>query len=183
MPKKPAAMRSIMVDKIASVTQACGLSQELRVSSEIPCEEGVVLVVEHTEGGAFGLVLNRPSESTVGEASPELAALIGSEHVLHIGGPVQPNAVTAIGEHAETEAASKLIVGSVGMVDSGGCASSPATPAGERDSWTTRSSRRPGSSPTRIPTTPSRTATSGLECWSGWGTSSRCWRGCRATPR
>ena len=77
----------------------------------------VVLVVEHTEGGAFGLVLNRPSESTVGEASPELAALIGSEHVLHIGGPVQPNAVTAIGEHAEPEAASKLIVGSVGMVD------------------------------------------------------------------
>ena len=69
----------------------------------------VVLVVEHTEGGAFGLVLNRPSESTVGEASPELAALIGSEHVLHIGGPVQPNAVTAIGEHAEPEAASKLI--------------------------------------------------------------------------
>src|SRR5688500_13602652 len=46
MPKKPAAMRSIMVDKIASVTQACGLSRELRVSGEIPCEEGIVLAVE-----------------------------------------------------------------------------------------------------------------------------------------
>jgi putative transcriptional regulator len=77
----------------------------------------VVLVVEHTEGGAFGLVLNMPSDSTVGEASPELAALVGSEHLLHIGGPVQPNAVTAIGEHADPEAASKLIVGAVGMVD------------------------------------------------------------------
>ena len=46
MPKKPAVMRSIMVDKIASVTQACGLGHELRVSGDIPCEEGVVLAVE-----------------------------------------------------------------------------------------------------------------------------------------
>ncbi len=38
-------MRSIVVDKIASVTQACGLSREVRVSPEIPAEEGVVVVV------------------------------------------------------------------------------------------------------------------------------------------
>ena len=30
----------------------------------------VILMVEHSEQGAFGLVLNRPSETTVGEASP-----------------------------------------------------------------------------------------------------------------
>jgi putative transcriptional regulator len=77
----------------------------------------VVLVVEHTPDGAFGLVLNRPSETTVGEAAPELGELIGGEHVLHIGGPVQSNAVTAIGEHTEPGASSKLIVGTVGMVD------------------------------------------------------------------
>src|SRR5882672_6751416 len=39
-------MRTLVVDKIASVTQACGLSHELRISTDIPCEEGVVLVVE-----------------------------------------------------------------------------------------------------------------------------------------
>ena len=39
-------MKSIIVDKIASVTQACGLSHEIRISTEIPCEEGVVLAVE-----------------------------------------------------------------------------------------------------------------------------------------
>jgi len=39
-------MKTIMVDKIASVAQACGLSHELRISSEIPAEEGVVLAVE-----------------------------------------------------------------------------------------------------------------------------------------
>ena len=32
----------------------------------------VVLIVEHTDEGAFGLVLNRPSETTVGEAVDEL---------------------------------------------------------------------------------------------------------------
>jgi hypothetical protein len=39
-------MRTVVVDKIASVTQACGLSHEIRIAADIPCEEGVVLVVE-----------------------------------------------------------------------------------------------------------------------------------------
>jgi hypothetical protein len=39
-------LRPIVVDKIASVTQACGLAHEVRVSSDIPAEEGVVVVVE-----------------------------------------------------------------------------------------------------------------------------------------
>ena len=39
-------MKSVVVDKIASVTQARGLGHELRIAEEIPCEEGVILVVE-----------------------------------------------------------------------------------------------------------------------------------------
>jgi hypothetical protein len=39
-------MRTIIVDKIASVAQSCGLSHELRISTDIPCDEGVVLAVE-----------------------------------------------------------------------------------------------------------------------------------------
>ena len=78
----------------------------------------VVLVVEHNPDGAFGLVLNRPAEASVGEVAPELAELIGGEHMLHIGGPVQPNAVTAIGEHADPGEATKIVVEeTVGMVD------------------------------------------------------------------
>jgi putative transcriptional regulator len=77
----------------------------------------VILVVEHSDQGAFGLVLNRPSGTTVGDASPELAELIGDDHLIHVGGPVQPNAVTAVGDHPDPTAATKLIVGSVGMVD------------------------------------------------------------------
>ncbi|HLJ39373.1 MAG TPA: hypothetical protein VKT54_13295 [Steroidobacteraceae bacterium] len=39
-------MRSVIVDKLASVTQACGLSHEVRIATDIPAEEGVVIVVE-----------------------------------------------------------------------------------------------------------------------------------------
>src|SRR5690242_14488270 len=39
-------MRTVVVDKIASVTQACALGHEVRISNDIPAEEGVVVVVE-----------------------------------------------------------------------------------------------------------------------------------------
>lgn len=39
-------MRSVVVDKIASVTQACALSHEVRISPDIVCEEGNLIVVE-----------------------------------------------------------------------------------------------------------------------------------------
>ena len=40
-------MRNVVVDKIASIAQACGLSHEVRIATQdIPCDEGVVLVVE-----------------------------------------------------------------------------------------------------------------------------------------
>ena len=39
-------MRSVLVDKIASVAVAADLGQEIRVSADIPCEEGVLIAVE-----------------------------------------------------------------------------------------------------------------------------------------
>lgn len=96
------------------------LSGQLLIASPSMADffrRSVVLVVEHNEEGAFGLVLNRPSDSTVGEAVPDLADLIGAEHVVHVGGPVQPGAITAVGEHPDPGASTKLIVGPVGMVD------------------------------------------------------------------
>ena len=39
-------MRSVVVDKIASVALSADLGQEIRVSEEIPCEEGVLVAVE-----------------------------------------------------------------------------------------------------------------------------------------
>ncbi len=40
------AMRSLIIDKIASVTQACALSHDARISPDIRCDEGMVIAVE-----------------------------------------------------------------------------------------------------------------------------------------
>src|SRR5688572_4804875 len=39
-------MRPVLVDKIASVAVQADLGQEIRVSPDIPCEEGVLIAVE-----------------------------------------------------------------------------------------------------------------------------------------
>ncbi|MDH3915011.1 MAG: hypothetical protein OEU49_02760 [Chromatiales bacterium] len=39
-------MKPMIVDKVASVASSCELGRELRVSPDIPCEEGVVVAVE-----------------------------------------------------------------------------------------------------------------------------------------
>jgi len=38
-------LKAVVLDKIASVTRACGLKREVRLAAEIPCEEGVVVAV------------------------------------------------------------------------------------------------------------------------------------------
>lgn len=38
-------MKTVLLDKIASVTRACALKREARVSADVPCEEGVVVAV------------------------------------------------------------------------------------------------------------------------------------------
>jgi putative transcriptional regulator len=79
----------------------------------------VVLMVEHTEEGAFGVVLNRPAETTVGEAVPDLADLTDAEEPVRIGGPVGTDSVVMLGEFEDPEASPKQIVGSLGLVDPG----------------------------------------------------------------
>lgn len=63
----------------------------------------VVLVSEHTEEGAMGVILNRPSGMTVSDAAPELEPIVGAEAAIYAGGPVQPTAgvVLAEVEHAQ----------------------------------------------------------------------------------
>ena len=79
----------------------------------------VVLVVEHTEDGALGLVLNRPSEASVGETVPQLEALLGSDDRLFIGGPVQPSAVIVLAEFEDASDAALIAFGDVGVLGTG----------------------------------------------------------------
>jgi len=76
----------------------------------------VVLVGEHSEEGALGVILNRSSESTVAEAVPELTAIVDADEPVHLGGPVQPSAIVVLADFADEEHADALVLGSVGFL-------------------------------------------------------------------
>lgn len=76
----------------------------------------VVLIGEHTDEGALGVVLNRASEATVEDAVPELSPLIDDEELVHVGGPVQPSAIVVVADFADPEQAGVLILDSVGFL-------------------------------------------------------------------
>ena len=76
----------------------------------------VVLVAEHGEEGAMGVVLNRPSETSAVEAVPALAELVAPGGVVHAGGPVEPNAVVVLAEFDQADAAASLVFGDIGFV-------------------------------------------------------------------
>lgn len=75
----------------------------------------VVLITEHGEEGAMGVVLNRPSETEVGEVAPGLGEIAGGEPVF-IGGPVQPQALVVLAEFNDPEVAAWVVVADVGFV-------------------------------------------------------------------
>jgi putative transcriptional regulator len=77
----------------------------------------VVLVIEHSDEGAVGVVLNRPSEVLVADVVPALADAAGEEDVVHVGGPVATQTVLALGDFADPETASTQVAGSLGVVD------------------------------------------------------------------
>lgn len=76
----------------------------------------VVLVGEHNEEGALGVVLNRRSETAVEEAVPDLADLVQSQDAVHVGGPVQPSAVLVLAEFDHPEADQTMVVDHVGFL-------------------------------------------------------------------
>lgn len=58
----------------------------------------VVLLLDHDEDGAVGVVLNRPSTVAVADVLEDWAALIAPPRMVFGGGPVEPTAVVAIGQ-------------------------------------------------------------------------------------
>ncbi|MEA2423966.1 MAG: putative transcriptional regulator [Thermoleophilaceae bacterium] len=61
----------------------------------------VVLIADHDEDGAMGVILNRPSGMTVADAAPELEPLIGPDAPIFAGGPVQTTAGVVLAEVTE----------------------------------------------------------------------------------
>jgi putative transcriptional regulator len=79
----------------------------------------VVLIVEHSDEGAFGLVLNRPSETVVGEAVPEIEELVDPDEPLYIGGPVQPSGVVVLGRFEDPGDGVLLAFDDIGVLGTG----------------------------------------------------------------
>jgi putative transcriptional regulator len=74
----------------------------------------VVLITEHSDEGAMGIVLNRPSDAAVDAVVPELAEIAGGEPVW-VGGPVQPEALVLLAEFSDHGAAAWIVVADVGL--------------------------------------------------------------------
>jgi hypothetical protein len=72
-------MKTVVVDKIASVTQACALGHELRLANEIPAEEGVVIVAE--------ILNNKSTYNTLELTSGRMAKLGKGDIVVGALGP------------------------------------------------------------------------------------------------
>jgi len=79
----------------------------------------VVLMVEHNPEGALGLVLNRPSETSVGDAIPQLEELLESDDPLFVGGPVQPSAVIVLAQFEDPGDAALVAFDNVGVLGTG----------------------------------------------------------------
>ena len=77
----------------------------------------VVLVIDHSDEGAMGVVLGRASEARVADAVPDLAPLAGDEEVVHLGGPVSPESVVAVGDFEDPDEAGVPIVATTGTLD------------------------------------------------------------------
>jgi putative transcriptional regulator len=75
----------------------------------------VVLVGTHSEEGALGLVLNRPSTSTVAEAVPQLEELVEEEEPVYVGGPVQSSSIVMLAEFIDPGPAGLLVLGRIGL--------------------------------------------------------------------
>src|ERR1700734_3615439 len=72
-------MKTVIVDKISSVTQACALGPELRLSDDIPSEEGVVIVAE--------VLNNKSNYNTLELASGRMAKVVKGDIVVGALGP------------------------------------------------------------------------------------------------
>jgi putative transcriptional regulator len=75
----------------------------------------VVLVTEHTDEGAAGLVLNRPSPAAVSDVVPVLEPLVENGEQVWVGGPVQPDAVLVLGEFPDPDDAAVPLFGPFGF--------------------------------------------------------------------
>ena len=76
----------------------------------------VVAIANHDADGALGIVLNRPSDTEVVDAVPELEGVVETDEVVFVGGPVQPASIVVLAEFEDPAEAAFLVVEGIGLV-------------------------------------------------------------------
>lgn len=81
-------------------------------------ERTVVLLLAHGPQGAFGVVLNRPSDTRVEDVAPDWEFLAPAPGVVFVGGPVSRDSLVALGRASDLPAgAPDTVVGDCAAVD------------------------------------------------------------------
>lgn len=81
----------------------------------------VVILIEHHEDGALGIVLNRPSLTPVSESLPEWGDATAAPSVVFVGGPVALDAMLGLAvtepEHTDSAEFDHVIGPGMGTID------------------------------------------------------------------
>ena len=77
----------------------------------------VVLLFEHSEDGAFGAVLNRPTDEVVTDHVPAWEHLLAEPPVVFIGGPVRNEIAVGVAEWPDAPEEWTSLFAEIGFVD------------------------------------------------------------------
>ena len=155
----------------------------------------VVLVGEHNEDGALGVVLNRALDVTVESTLPALGDLVPTGELLFQGGPVQPANPVLLAQLTDPELADIHVFGSVGFLvgelsrtssrgfSRRGCLRATRMGAGPARGRDGRRFVDHRSRPARWTSSPMRPICFGVGCSSARDRNTGDCPGCRTTPR
>lgn len=77
----------------------------------------VILLLEHTDDGSLGVVLNRPSDTPVSSVLPGWEELTAAPDLVFVGGPVQPQALLGLARAKATGSALEPVTDGIAAVD------------------------------------------------------------------
>ena len=78
--------------------------------------QAVVLIAQHDRTGAMGVILNRPSEASVGDLAPALRRLAGLDDTMYTGGPVEESSLIVLAQFNEPDPTALMVIGDIGFV-------------------------------------------------------------------
>jgi len=83
----------------------------------VPFDRAVVLILEHDQGGAVGLVLNAATDIPVQDHLPDLARVVSPPSTIHIGGPVETETAIVLAKSGTASFLRPTELANIGIID------------------------------------------------------------------